>query len=184
MPMVVQSPPVATLEDLYQVDGKAELIDGRIVRMPTGYGSALAAGEIYASLRDYVRTTGRGVALPDGAGFAQRPKMPSGRESFSPDAAYYTGPPPANRMRFIDGAPDFAAEVRSETNRERDIAAKRIDYFLAGTLVIWDVDPEDQTVTVYRAGETDPPRAFRRGDTVDAEPAVPGWTMRVDEIFG
>jgi Uma2 family endonuclease len=182
--MVVRTPPSATLEDLYKVDGKAELIGGRIVRMPTGHASALAAGEIYASLRQHVRTTGRGVAYPDGAGFAQRPPMPSGRESFSPDAAYYTGPPPANRMRFIDGAPDFAAEVRSESNREREIAAKHIDYFLAGTQVVWDVDPEGQTVTVYRAGEIDPRRVFRRGDTVDAEPAVPGWTMRVDDIFG
>jgi Uma2 family endonuclease len=182
--MVVRNPAIATLEDLYAVDGKAELINGRIVRMPTGYGSALAAGEIYASLRDYVRQTGRGVALPDGAGFAQRPKMASGRESFSPDAAYYTGPPPANRMRFIDGAPDFAAEVRSETNREPDIAAKRDDYFAAGTRVVWDVDPEGQTVTVFRAGDANPPTVYRRGDTAEAEPAVPGWTMAVDDIFG
>ncbi len=182
--MVVRTQPGATLEDLYQVDGKAELIDGRIVRMPTGHASALAAGEIYASLRQYVRTTGRGIAYPDGAGFAQRPKMASGRESFSPDAAYYTGPPPANRMRFIDGAPDFATEVRSETNRERDIAAKRIDYFLAGTRVIWDVDPEAQTVTVYRAGDSNPPALYKRGDIAEAEPAVPGWSIKVDDIFG
>ena len=110
--------------------------------------------------------------------------MASGRESFSPDAAYYTGPPPANRMRFIDGAPDFAAEVRSETNRERDIAAKRIDYFLAGTRVIWDVDPEDQTVTVYRAGDPNLPALYKRGDTRrPSQPSLAG-RMAVNDIFG
>lgn len=182
--MVVRNPAIATLDDLYEVDGKAELINGRIVRMPTGHASALAAGEIYASLWQYVRTNGHGIAYPHGAGFAQRPKMASGRESFSPDASYHTGPPPANRMRFVDGAPDFAAEVRSETNRERDIAAKRDDYFIAGTRVVWDVDPEAKTVTVYRAGDSNPPVTYRAGDVADAEPAVPGWRMPVNDIFG
>ena len=182
--MVVQSPPRATLDDLYKVDGKAELINGRIVPMPTGHLSAVVAGEIFASLREHVRKIGRGVAYPDGVGFAQRPPMPSGRESFSPDASYYTGPLPINRMRFIDGAPDFAAEVRSETNRERDIAAKRVDYFLAGTQVVWDVDPEAREVTVYRAGDPNPPTVFKPGDIAEAEPAVPGWRLAVNDIFG
>src|SRR5436309_10426430 len=103
--MVVRTPPGATLDDLYKFEGKAELIGGRIVRMPTGHLPSVVAGEIYAALREYVRKTKRGIAYPDGVGFAQHPPMASGRESFSPDASYYTGPLPANRMRFIDGAP-------------------------------------------------------------------------------
>src|SRR5581483_9501432 len=111
----------------------------------------------------------------------------SGRESFSPDASYYLGLLPVNDMRFIEGVPDFAAEVRSENDygpaAELEMAAKRADYFLAGTQVIWDVDPIAETVTVYRATDPTNPIVFRRGDIADAEPAVPGWRMAVDEVF-
>ncbi len=90
-------------------------------------------------------------------------------------------------MRFIEGPPTFAAEVRSENDygnaAEADMAAKRADYFAAGTLVVWDVDPVTETVTVYRAADPAAPVTYRRGDTAEAEPAVPGWGMAVDEMF-
>ena len=86
----------ATLEDLYRVDGKAELINGRIVTfMASGDLPSAVAGEIFASLRTYAKASGRGAAYPDGVGYAV-PELPSGRESFSPDASYYDGPRPAN----------------------------------------------------------------------------------------
>jgi len=111
----------------------------------------------------------------------------SARESFSPDASFYVGPHPVNRMRFIEGPPTFAAEVRSENDygdvAEADMGAKRADYFAAGTLVVWDVDPLAETVTVYRAATPTQPVVYRRGETAEAEPAVPGWQMAMDDIF-
>ncbi|HMB08888.1 MAG TPA: Uma2 family endonuclease, partial [Isosphaeraceae bacterium] len=108
--MASLSPPRATLDDLYREEGKAELIGGRIVRfMPSGDLPSLVAFEIAVSLREHARQTGQGVAYADGMGFAI-PELPSGRESFSPDAAYYLGPRPANRMRFVEGAPTLAVE--------------------------------------------------------------------------
>jgi Uma2 family endonuclease len=64
------------------------------------------------------------------------------------------------------------------------MAAKRADYFATGTKVVWDVDLlGDDVVRVYRA--TDPQQAtvYRRGELAEAEPAVPGWTMNVNELF-
>jgi Uma2 family endonuclease len=63
------------------------------------------------------------------------------------------------------------------------MAAKRDDYFAAGTQVVWDVDPEAETVAGYRAADLAHPVVFRQGETADAEPAVPGWRMTVDDIF-
>ena len=87
------------------------------------------------SLRNYARRTGQGRAIPDNVAFIVN--LPR-RRSFSPDAAFWTGDPPT--MRFYEGAPIFAVEVRSENDygpkAERDIAQKRADYFAAGTLVI------------------------------------------------
>ncbi len=177
----------ATLDDLLKVEGKAELIGGRIVRyMPTGHRPNRVAGRIYRSLDDHADATGRGVVYTDSMGFAV-PKLRSGRESFSPDASYYEGALPANPMRFVEGPPTFAAEVRSENDysksAEEEMAAKRADYFQAGTRVVWDVDPMAESVRKYLASAPDQPVLFHRGDQADAEPAVPGWRILVDRIF-
>ncbi len=118
----------ATIDDLYKVEGKAEIVDGEIVLMAP-------------------------------AGFVH------GR-----------------------GAPIFAVEVRSEEDygpaAEKHLAAKRADYFAAGARVVWDVDfLRDELVRSYSAERPEEPRVFRRGETADAEPALPGWSMTVDSLF-
>ena len=127
----------ATIDDLGRVHGKAELIDGKVVEfMPTGRRPGRVALEIAVRLRDYARQTGRGEAHGDNVGYVV-PELSSGRESFSPDASYYDGPPQADDMKFIDGPPTFAVEVRSEGDygpaADAEYAAKRADYFEAGT---------------------------------------------------
>lgn len=82
----------------------------------------------------------------------------------------------------------FAVELRSENDygpkAERDIAQKRADYFEAGTLVLWDVDLlGEEVVKSYHAEEPNNPHIFRRGELADAETAVPGWPMPVDQLF-
>jgi Uma2 family endonuclease len=175
----------ATIEDLYRVpeNGKAEIVDGETVLMPpTGDQPSRAGGSVYISLRLYEgKTPGR--AYPDNAGF--RVYLPK-RGSFSPDAAWYTGP--ATGMKFLEGAPVFAVEIRSEhdsgARAESLMARKRADYFAAGTLVVWDVDLlSPDVIKSYSAQDPDTPRIFQRGDVADAEPAVPGWKMPVDELF-
>jgi Uma2 family endonuclease len=175
----------ATIEDLYRVpeSAKAELIGGELVLMsPTGGLPGAAGGAIFASLRAYARARGGGRAYPDNVGFVVN--LPH-RKSFSPDASFHRST--AATMRFIDGAPVFAVEVRSEGDygpeAEEAIARKRADYFAAGTLVVWDVDlVGEDVVRVHRAGQTEP-TVCRRGQIAEAEPAVPGWTMTVDELF-
>jgi Uma2 family endonuclease len=91
-------------------------------------------------------------------------------------------------MKFFEGAPIFAAEVRSEGDygpaAEQEMAQKRADYFAAGTRVVWDVDLlSDTVVKAYTFDAPDQPRLFRRGEVADAEPAVPDWRMAVDDLF-
>jgi Uma2 family endonuclease len=186
--MATATPPRATLDDLHRVEGKAELINGRIVHFrASGFHPSRVAFRIARSLDDRAVQSGQGTAFADGMGFAV-PELPSGRESFCPDAAFYIGPPPARRMRFIEGPPTLAIEVRSEGDygpaAEREMAAKRSDYFAAGTLVVWDVDPEAEVVHVYRAAAPDQPVTYGRGQHAEAEPAAPGWRLAVDAIFG
>lgn len=176
----------ATIEDLYHVpeDGKAEIVDGELILMsPAGDLPSRAGMEITVPLRAYERRTGYGRAYPDNAAFIVN--LPN-RRSFSPDAAYYVGP--RTRGKFLEGAPVFAAEVRSEGDygpaAERAMAAKRGDYFAAGTLVVWDVDVlRDEVVRVFRASDPETPTVYHRGELAEAEPAVPGWTLLVDDLL-
>ncbi len=176
----------ATILDLYRVpeDGKAEIVNGELMLMAaTGFLPGRAGGEIYASLRDYERRTKSGYALPDNVGFLVN--LPS-RRSFSPDAAFYIGQPTGGK--FLNGAPVFAAEVRSENDygdaAEEQMAAKRADYFAAGTLVVWDVDVlKQEVVRVYRAFHPEQPQVYRRSEVAETEPAVPSWSMPVDDLF-
>jgi Uma2 family endonuclease len=178
----------STIEELINqlslTEEKAEIINGEVVKMPpTGFLPGRASGRIYRSLDDYERQTGSGYAIPDNVGFIVN--LPH-RNSFSPDAAFYIGPPTG--AKFIDGAPVFAAEVRSEWDygkkAERKLREKIADYFAAGTKVVWDVDLlEEKIVRVYRSHDPDHPTIYRRGDTAEAEPAVPGWKMQVDDMF-
>jgi len=176
----------ATIEDLYRVpeNGKAEIIQGELVLMaPTGAAANYAAGEIFASLREYARRGKRGRAVTDNAGF--KVNLPH-RDSFSPDAAFFIGE--ARGLTFFEGAPVFAAEVRSENDygsaAESEMAKKRADYFAAGTRVVWDVDLlSPAVVKVYRATDPDTPTIYQRDQLAEAEPAVPGWTMPVDDLF-
>jgi Uma2 family endonuclease len=175
----------ATIEDLYKVEGKAELVNGEIVHLsPTGGRPSRAGGKIYRQLADHEERAGGGYAFPNNAAFAVR--LPH-RESFSPDASWYVGAPPD--MRFPQGAPVFAVEVRSEYDygpaAERAMRQKRADYFACGTLVVWDVDLQSEDVIKsYKASDPEYPVIFRRGESADAEPAVPGWRMAVDDLFG
>ena len=55
----------ALVQQLYQVEGKAEIVHGRLVRMSAAGGlHGYAAGAIHASLLEYARRTRRGIALP------------------------------------------------------------------------------------------------------------------------
>ncbi len=174
----------ATIEDLYNVPGKAEIVNGELILMsPTGGEPGYAGDEIFVSLREFSRRTKIGRAVGDNKAF--RVRLPN-RGSFSPDAAFYVGPNPG--MKFYEGAPVFAVEVRSENDygpgAETRIAQKRADYFAAGTLVVWGVDLLNQdAIKSYHENNPDKPIVFRRGEIADTEPALPGWRFPVDNLF-
>jgi len=176
----------AIIDDLYRVpeNGKAEIVNGELLLMsPTGGVPGRASGEIYVSLREYERRARSGYAFPDNVGFIVN--LPH-RRSFSPDAAFYVGD--LKGGQFLDGAPVFAAEVRSEgdygAKAEREMRAKRADYFAAGSLIVWDVDVlKEKVVRVYRAADPENPTTYRSGDMAEAEPALPGWSMPVNDLL-
>ncbi len=176
MVTIIKKP--AMVDDLSNVaeDGKAELVEGELrLLAPTGIGPSVASGKVWLSLYQYVQAGHTGKAVPDNLGFIVN--LPN-RQSFSPDAAYFTGEDPG--MKFAVGAPSFAAEIRIENDygpaAELEMSNKRADYFAAGTLVVWDIDLlSDDVVRAYRSDAPNKPYHLPSGRSRAGEPAVPSW---------
>lgn len=177
----------ATLEDLHNApdDGyKYELVNGELERMPPpGEVPMHTAFEIASILRVYAKRIGRGYAYSGDGSYAVN--LPH-RQSISPDASFVWTYDRAN-MDFAKIVPVFAVEVRSKSDygpaMNRKYAAKRVDYFAVGTEVVWDVDPIAQTVAKYVGDPETPVVTYGTGETADAEPALPGWRVAVDDLF-
>lgn len=180
-------PTTFTIDDLHRIEGRAELIGGRIVRLPMfGVLPARIVGRLALSLDRHAEQTGRGEMLTSTVAYTF-PALRSGRQSFCAAVSFYHGPPPPDPMGFLEGPPTFAVEVRTLGEfgpaADRDYAAKRADYFEAGTLVVWDVDPIAEVIRSYRHDRPDTPITFTRGQVADAEPVVPSWRVEVDSLF-
>src|SRR6478736_3547629 len=122
--------------ELARTEGRAELIGGRIVRLPFFVQRVgRIVGNVFASLWEHGRDQDVVVGTAT-LGYIV-PRLPSGRESFCPCASCYDGPLPDDPMSFIEGPPTFAVEIVGEDRLD----LKRVDYFLAGTRVVWEIHP-------------------------------------------
>jgi Uma2 family endonuclease len=82
---------------------------------------------------------------------------------------------------FVDGAPVIAAEVLSPSEKIEDIAEKIREYIDAGVAQVWIADPNFQMVVVHRPGAE--PVAYNRQQELSGEPDLPGFRVRVAELF-
>jgi Uma2 family endonuclease len=178
--MVIKSP--ATEADLRQMpdDGyKYELVDGEIIASPSGFYSSAVATRISHLLQLY--TDKNPVGLVAGADVGIR--LPDGNVR-SPDASVVRieklpeGKPPITFGAF---APDLAVEVLSPSDSHRLVADKIGEYLQCGVSLVWLVDPEAKTVTVFRS-LTDV-QQLKSGDTITADPVLPGFSCAVDRFF-
>lgn len=173
----------ASVDDLYQVEGKAELVGGELRMMSPASGRHGRASLVIAASLMQMEESLKGYAFCDNVGFLVNL---SNRHSFSPDAAFYMGVVPEEE--FLNHAPVFAVEIRSPSDygpaAEVRLAEKRADYFAAGPQVVWDVDLQGENVVrVYRENEPTTAKIYRRDEVAEAEPAVPGWAFPVSKLF-
>ena len=159
-----------------------ELQAGLLVSEPRpGFCHGRIIATITEMLVAHVRRHRLGVVLAGDSGFvlAREPDTVRG-----PDVAF------VSRQRFEEGgdtvkafagAPDLAVEVLSPSNTPAAMHAKVADYLAAGTRRVWVVDPEAKTVTVYATLLW--PRRLVDEATLDGDDVIPGFQVRVGEIF-
>jgi Uma2 family endonuclease len=87
----------------------------------------------------------------------------------------------ANPLKHIPFGPDLAVEVRSPNDRDAEVEEKIGMWLAAGSQLVWDVDPEDRTVRVYRKGAE--PVTLREDQEIDGGDVIPGFRRRVADFF-
>ncbi|MBN2578392.1 MAG: Uma2 family endonuclease [Pirellulales bacterium] len=180
---------MATVEKMMTADelfalgniGRCELIRGELIKMaPTNYEHGGIENNIGALLRDYVKTNRLGRVLCGDPGFIIERDPDTVR---APDVAFVRAErdPPGGWRKFFPGPPDLAVEVLSPDDRAGEVNVKVQDWLKAGCLMVWTVDPQSKTVTVYRNNRE--ATVFAAADTLIAEDLLPGFSLPVAEIF-
>lgn len=164
-------------------DGFAhELQAGMLVSEPLpGFRHGRVMVLVAEHLSAHARRHQLGVVLGGDSGFilARKPDTVRG-----PDVAFVSKErveEHGDSVRAFSGAPDLAVEVLSPSNTPAAMHAKVADYLAAGTRRVWVVDPEAQAVTVY-ASLLGPDR-LGEIDTLSGDDVVPGFQVRVSELF-
>ena len=165
-----------------KVDFRFEVIDGLVVRKPMGFAEMRWASIIHELLAPAVRASGVGECYVDG-GFYIPPRN-RGRKPDVSVLSFDRWPRhrPYPTGDFLPVAPDLAVEVVSPTDTARAVTLKVREYLAGGVRVVWLVYSDEAEVHVRTPGGAD--RTFTRGDTLTADPVVPGFALPLAVLFG
>lgn len=159
-----------------------ELLDGELVERSMGHESSWIAVIISAALTHFSLPRRLGFVSDSSLGLRIFPGRP-GRIP-RPDVSYIRrerlpgGRPSAG---FLEDAPDLVVEVVSPGDAAMMLEVKVTEYRQVGIPLIWVVYSESRQVHVIR--ENGPEVTLGMDDMLTGEPALPGFTMRVADVF-
>jgi Uma2 family endonuclease len=160
-----------------------ELVKGELrMAPPPGSEHGEVTMNLAGSLYQHVKKNNLGVVYAAQTGF----KLESNPDTVrAPNVAFVriesvqqTGRLPGYRS----GSPDLVVEVLSPSDRVTGVEEKVAEWLEGGARMVWVVSPKLHTVTVYRS-LTDIVM-LTANDNVDGGDVVPGFQIKVAEIFG
>ena len=157
-----------------------ELVDGVLVEKAMGYRESQLAGFLLGLLNVFVIPRNLGLVTgADGtvrlmAGLLRIPDVAFTSWDRIPGRRRPTAPIPTL-------VPDLAVEVLSTSNTPGEMARKRLDYFTAGVRLVWEINPDARTVSVYTSVDTT--RVLTVADTLDGGAVLPGFTLPLRDLF-
>ena len=77
--------------------------------------------------------------------------------------------------------PDFVVELRSPSDRLKDLHEKMQEYLDNGTQLGWLIDPFEKRVYVYRSGQ--PVTMLEDPLSVNGDPVLPRFVLPVRELW-
>lgn len=152
-----------------------------IERSLAGWQTSQCSAEINCQLGNWSRRDGSGVcfgaltgfALPDGAirGVYAAWVLRSRLASLTA----------VQKKRFLPLSPDFAIELISEAEDLPYFQQKMSEYLSCGSRLVWLIDPEGRTVSVYRPGME--VQKLENLNDISADPGLPGFVLDLREIW-
>jgi Uma2 family endonuclease len=130
-------------------DANGELI----VMTPTGSEGSGFETEITVELGIWARRDGRGRAFNSNAGFRLADGSVRAADAHWLSLAKWNLLTPEQRKGYAPVCPEFVIEVRSESDRLKELEAKMEMWMGNGVEVGWLIDPQERTVAIYRVGE-------------------------------
>ncbi len=165
----------AEFEALADEDLKAEYIDGvMIVHSPASVRHEERQIFLAALLKFYLDSHPPGRVLGGNALFHV------GSRRFAPDVMVVRDVQRAG-IKEVDGAPDLAIEILSESTRYYDLNEKRMAYREMAIPEIWLVDLDQQVVLVERRSHDYRPEIIHEGWVISE--AVPGFRIRAEWLW-
>ncbi len=172
-----------TADDLARMPDDAsvqlELDEGELITMPpAGFDHGGYEIQIGSILSRHVRKNKLGKVVGGDAGFRL-----SDRTVLAPDVAFVRKErvEAVRSKSFANGAPDLAVEIVSPTDGIRQTTRKVKQYLAAGCHTVWVVYPESKKVVVFEASGAE--RTVRAGDLLEAPGLLPGFSVKVAELF-
>lgn len=157
-----------------------ELINGVLVEKAMGFRESVLAIFIAAALDAFVRRGNLGII--SGADGMMRLFPKNVR---IPDVAYVAwNRVPGRRMpseAIPDLVPDLAVKILSKSNTAAEMARKRREYFAAGCSLVWIVDPDARSVSVFTSVEESV--VFDEHALLMCENLLPGFNLSLQELF-
>lgn len=161
--------------------GRYELVNGEIeFTPPPGLQHGEVQGLVYFAIKTYLLTNRIGRVFTESGALIERdPDTARG-----PDVSYYSQerlPFGVTVVAYHGKPPDLAAEVMSPDDTTAAMKAKAREYLAAGVRVVWVIDPDDRTVTVF----AEPTRStvLEAEATLTCEDVLPGFSCRVADLF-
>jgi Uma2 family endonuclease len=179
------SPGHATVQDVIDVHENerrlCELVDGTLVEKPMGYRESMIAGALIAFIRAFVIPRNLGIVT----GESGMMKLFAGLVRI-PDVAFASwdrlpgGKVPSEPVPLL--APDLAVEILSPSNTAQEMSRKRGEYFDAGVRLVWIIDLDDRTASVYTAADQTPV-VIGESQSLGGGDVLPGFVLPLRELF-
>jgi len=161
--------------------GRCELIAGEIIHLASAsWRHGILTGRIGWKITAFVESHDLGEIAAAKTGFiiARNPDtVRAPNVAFVRKARSESAP----ERGFFDGPPDLAVEVISPDDTWSQVVAKAKQWLAAGAVSVWLADPQTKTIHVYRTAA--PVMIYQCGDTLINEPTLPGFTLKLANIF-
>jgi Uma2 family endonuclease len=144
-------------------------------------------GRACSNITTYLKNWARSQSKPRGnvyVGDTMFKLRPDSESTVGIDVAYVSPELEARTpkgSKVVDGVPIVAVEVLSPSDKNEDITEKVKEYLNAGVAQVWVANPDFEVITVYRPDAE--PVSFNRQQELGAEPQLPGFCVRVAELF-